>query len=158
MVVKNFWRFVALVVITFGTRTAYRFLDAALPKYMERTLGEGSLYGTILMLNPLSTLLFTPLVAPLVFLLSQYSNMLIGAVVATISCIFPLIESSYTMFALLSVVQGLGESIFSPRFWDYSIQLAPKGMEGTYMALAVVPQFFGSFVSGMLSGVFLDSY
>jgi len=34
------------------------FVDAALPKYMERTLREGSLYGTVLMTNPLAKMVF----------------------------------------------------------------------------------------------------
>jgi hypothetical protein len=99
MVTKNFWRFFTLCCVTFGTRTAYRFLDAALPKYMERTLGSGSYYGTILLVNPLSTLVFAPMVAPLVYVMTPYSNMIVGASITTMSVLFPLIEASYYTFA-----------------------------------------------------------
>ena len=73
LVMKNFWRYVALVWATFGCRFAYRTLDVVLPKYMERTLGEGSLYGTVLLTHPLENLVFAPLLRPLVYLYSNYT-------------------------------------------------------------------------------------
>jgi len=73
LIMKNFWRYVALIWASFGCRFAYRMLDAALPKYMERTLGEGSMYGTVLMTNPMANLVFAPLLTPLVYLYSNYT-------------------------------------------------------------------------------------
>lgn len=67
---KNFWRFIGLISMTIGCRTAYRMLDAVIPKYMERTMGEGSMYGTVLLTNPLGNLVFTPLLTPLVYVYS----------------------------------------------------------------------------------------
>jgi len=66
-VMKNFWRYVLLISITLGCRIAYRMLDSTIPKYMERTIGEGSMYGTVLLSNPLANLFFTPLATPLVY-------------------------------------------------------------------------------------------
>ena len=67
---KNFWRYIGLISVISGCRMAIRMLDATIPKYMERTMGEGSMYGTVLLTNPLGNLVFTPLLTPLVYVYS----------------------------------------------------------------------------------------
>jgi MFS family permease len=158
IITKNFWRYVCLVVATLGVRTAYRALDAILPKYMERTLGEGSYYGIVLMINPFATLFFTPIFTPLIYCMTNYSLIIIGSVIVAASNMFPLFESSYTFYILLVLVQGAGEAIFAPRLFEYTISIAPKGKEGSYMAFASVPMFFGALLSGMISGVLLETF
>jgi len=74
-----------------GIRIVYRSLDATLPKYMERTIGEGAYYGVILMLNPLSILIFTPLFTPLVYYFSTYTLIVIGGFISSMSCMIMLL-------------------------------------------------------------------
>jgi len=54
LITKSFWRYLFLVIATLGCSSAYGYLDSMLPKYMEHTLGEGSMYGVITMINPLT--------------------------------------------------------------------------------------------------------
>ena len=50
---------------------------------------------------------------------------------------------------MLFVVQlSLGESIWSPRWYDYSMSVAPEGREGVFTAMASAPLFLGKFVTG----------
>jgi POT family proton-dependent oligopeptide transporter len=69
-----------------------------------------------------------------------------------------LLEPSYYTCVAFSIVLGIGESIWSPRFYEYSISVSPKGKEGTYMALTSAPMFFASMIAGGLSGNLLEIY
>ena len=52
---------------------------------------------------------------------------------------------------VLFVIQlSLGESIWSPRWYDYSMSVAPEGREGVFTAMASAPLFLGKFVTGTL--------
>ena len=147
-----------LVCMAIGIRIVYRSLDATLPKYMERTLGEGAYYGTILMLNPLTILICTPIFTPLVYYLSNYALIVVGGTISSLSCLIMILEPSYYSCAAFSIVLGIGESIWTPRFYEYSIDVAPKGKEGTYMALTSAPLFFAAMAAGTLSGTLLEGY
>lgn len=52
----------------------------------------------------------------------------------------------------------VGEAIWSPRLMQFTAEIAPKGKEGTYIALSVLPFFFAKFVVGPLSGLLLAWY
>ncbi len=52
----------------------------------------------------------------------------------------------------------VGEAIWSPRLMQFTAEIAPKGKEGTYIALSVLPFFFAKFVVGPMSGLLLDKY
>jgi MFS family permease len=155
---KGFWRYVLLVCMATGIRIVYRSMDATLPKFMERTIGEGAYYGIIMMLNPLAILIFTPLFTPLVYWFTNYTLICVGGFICSASCLFMLLEPSYLTCAAFSFTIGVGESIWSPRFYEYSIDVSPKGKEGTYMALTSAPLFVASMISGVVSGNLLETY
>ena len=51
---------------------------------------------------------------------------------------------------VLFVIQlSLGEAIWSPRWYDYSMSVAPEGREGVFTAMASAPLFLGKFVTGI---------
>lgn len=147
-----------LVCMAIGIRIVYRSLDATLPKFMERTIGQDAYYGTILMLNPLAILAFTPLLTPLVYYFDNYTLITIGGFISSASCMIMLLPQSYTTCVAFSIVLGIGESIWTPRFYEYSIAVAPKGKEGTYMALTSAPLFFASMIAGTMSGALLEGF
>ena len=59
---------------------------------------------------------------------------------------------------LFSVTLSIGESIYSPKTYEYAMMVSPKGREGTYSALASAPLFTAKFFVGGLSGVLLGKY
>ena len=50
--------------------------------------------------------------------------------------------------ALFVVTLSLGESFWSPRWYDYSMSLAPHGREGIFTALASAPLFAAKLPTG----------
>jgi hypothetical protein len=53
---------------------------------------------------------------------------------------------------------SIGEAIWSPRLYQYTAAIAPKGKEGSYMALSLLPYFVAKLVVGMLSGRMLERW
>ena len=52
---------------------------------------------------------------------------------------------------LFVVTLSLGESVWSPRWYDYSMSLAPEGREGIFTALASAPLFAAKLPTGEAS-------
>jgi proton-dependent oligopeptide transporter, POT family len=64
----------------------------------------------------------------------------------------------YWVFLLFVSVFTLGEAIWSPRLMQYSVEIAPKGRESTYLALSLLPFLFAKIVATPLSGRLLAAY
>ncbi len=62
---------------------------------------------------------------------------------------------SVTIFV---IIFSFGEAIFSPRLYQYTAAIAPKGKEGSYMALSLIPYFFAKLIVGVLSGRMLHRW
>ena len=56
------------------------------------------------------------------------------------------------------ILFSIGEAIFSPRLYQYTAAIAPKGKEGSYMALSLLPYFFAKLIVGILSGRMLHRW
>jgi hypothetical protein len=56
------------------------------------------------------------------------------------------------------IVLSLGESIWSPRVYDYTMSVAPDGREASFTALATAPLFAAKIPVGLLSGYLLETY
>lgn len=52
----------------------------------------------------------------------------------------------------------IGEAIWSPRLMQFTAEIAPKGKEGTYIALSILPFFVAKLFVGPLSGWLLQTY
>ena len=52
----------------------------------------------------------------------------------------------------------VGEAIWSPRLMQFTAEIAPKGKEGTYIALSVLPWFASKFIVGPMSGLLVKAY
>ena len=88
-------------MLTFGTLCAHRFLDAALPKYMDRTIEENSMYGTMLMIVSVSTVIFAPILTPLVYVYSNYTLIIVGSIIIAGTTFLPLIDANYLVISLM---------------------------------------------------------
>ncbi|HPD32020.1 MAG TPA: MFS transporter [Phycisphaerae bacterium] len=64
----------------------------------------------------------------------------------------------YVMIFLFIVLLSLGESIYSPRLYEYAACIAPKGQEASYMALSYLPFFLAKLFVATFSGVLLARY
>lgn len=64
----------------------------------------------------------------------------------------------YVSIVLFTILMSIGEAIWSPRLYEYTASIAPKGQEATYMSLSILPFFVAKFGVGMLSGNLLAWY
>jgi dipeptide/tripeptide permease len=66
--------------------------------------------------------------------------------------------AAYWPLIFMILVFTIGEAIWSPRLMQFTAEIAPKGREGTYIALAVLPFFVAKFFVGPLSGWLVKTY
>ncbi|MCK5807420.1 MFS transporter [bacterium] len=52
----------------------------------------------------------------------------------------------------------IGEAIWSPRLMQFTAEIAPKGKEGTYIALSMLPWLLAKFFVGPMSGILIHEY
>ena len=64
----------------------------------------------------------------------------------------------YVSIFLFTVFLSLGEALWSPRLYEYSAAIAPRGQEASYMALSMLPFFGAKLLVGGLSGPLLTRF
>lgn len=69
----------------------------------------------------------------------------------------PPVPEYWSLIIFISVFT-IGEAIWSPRLMQFTAEVAPKGKEGTYIALSVLPFFVAKFFVGPMSGMLLNAY
>ena len=67
-------------------------------------------------------------------------------------------NSEYWPLILFIVVFTIGEAIWSPRLTQFTAEIAPKGREGTYISLSLLPFFVAKFFVGPMSGWLVKTY
>ncbi len=70
----------------------------------------------------------------------------------------PLSHVYLILILLQIVIFAFGEVIWSPRLSEYTVTIAPKGQEASYMGLAALPMFLAKPINGWLSGKLLTNY
>jgi dipeptide/tripeptide permease len=70
----------------------------------------------------------------------------------------PIGEAHYLMALLCMVLLTVGEVVWSPKLYEYTAAIAPKGQEGTYLGLALIPYFLAKTFVSALSGHLLERW
>jgi len=153
-----FWRFVLLAVLLLGVRSIYRHLDATFPKYMVRNFGKDAPFGSLIALNPFCVVIVTILSAPLGLTYHPVPVIIFGSFISSLSPLVLALGTTYTNAIIFVLLLSIGEGIWSPRLYEYSVMIAEKGREGTYMALAAAPMFLATLLTGATSGTLLERY
>jgi POT family proton-dependent oligopeptide transporter len=154
----SFLRFLVVCLITLNVRMIFRHLDATLPKYMLREFGADVAKGTIYSINPALIIVLVPLVTSATSNVDPLQMIHVGSYISAASVFALAISTSITACIIFVTVLSIGEAIWSPRLYDYAMQVCPEGREGTYMALSSAPLFLAKLPVGMLSGVLLQKY
>jgi MFS family permease len=155
---KSFWKFVCMIILLMGVRIVYRHLDATFPKYMIREFGKNVMYGSIIAINPFLIVILIPIFAPLSYQFSAYAQITFGAFITSLSPFFLLYGPQIWSCVMFVVILSIGEALWSPRLYEYTIFITEKGREGIYMALASSPMFIATLVTGATSGLFLEKF
>eukprot|EP00300_Choanocystis_sp_HF-7_P042714 c9421_g1_i1.p1 GENE.c9421_g1_i1~~c9421_g1_i1.p1 ORF type:complete len:499 (-),score=121.94 c9421_g1_i1:84-1580(-) len=154
---ERFWRFMLFITFLIGVKMVFRHLDATFPKWMTRSFGEEVAFGTIYAINPFLVIVLVPVVASYSKDVNALLVITIGAWLSAVS-VFLLVWKSIIAAILFVVLLSVGESIWSPRLYEYTTMIAPKGREGTYASLSSAPYFVAKLGVGYIGGVLLESY
>ncbi len=184
---KSFYRFLAFMTLVVGVRMIYYQLFYTFPKYGIRELGEGAPVGQLSgVLNEVLILVLVPICGVLTQKVSAYRMVTVGSLISALSVFFialptawfkPLadgwlgnlighewlgvqgvVNPLYVSIFFFIVMLSVGEAVWSPRLYEYSAAIAPKGQEASYMALSMLPYFLAKFLVGGSSGWLLTKY
>jgi len=154
----SFWKFLAVCLLTLNVRMIFRHLDATLPKYMLREFGPDTAKGTVYAINPAMIIVLVPLITAGTREVDPLLMIHHGAYVSAASVFFLVLSTSVWACVAFVVVLSIGEAIWSPRLYDYTMKMCSEGREGTYMALSSAPLFLAQLPVGAMSGFLLERY
>lgn len=155
---RRFWRFLAVCLITLNVRMIFRHLDATLPKYMIREFGDDVKKGTIYSINPAMIIVLVPLVTAATTTTDPLIMIHHGSYISALSVGFLVLSTSIPACILFVVTLSIGEAVWSPRLYDYTMSVVPEGREGTYMAITSAPLFLAKLPVGFMSGYLLQRF
>jgi proton-dependent oligopeptide transporter, POT family len=151
-----FWRFLVLVFLLLGVRCVFLYLHLMCPKYWLRVIGPDAPIGTLLAINPILVIIGLILVIPFLGRFSVYGMLVYGSLISAASLFILAIPAHGSTIYLTTIcaliVLTVGEIIWSPRLTEYTAAIAPKGQEGTYLGLSVIPYFLAKLIVTFASG------
>jgi len=183
---RYFWYFISIIGAVVFTRLVFIHFHITFPKYGLRVWGQGAPIGAVYgVLNPIIIVFSVPVVAYFCKKAGSYWMLLIGTTISSLACFLTLVpqeklawlsstsfgefifkyflnisqgDASYWPMILCVLVFSLGEAIWSPRLMQFSADIAPKGREGTYLALSILPYFLAKLLASPMSGWLLEYY
>jgi MFS family permease len=155
---KAFWRFMLLVGLLSLVRMIFQHMHFTWPKYVTRELGEQFPWGTIWALNSLLILGLAPLATALTARMPLLNVLLVGAFISAASPFLLCFGASYAFQLAMVVMLTIGEALWSPRSYEYTVAMAPRGRESTYVSLASLPYFVAKFLVAPTSGYLLAAW
>ena len=182
----GFYKFLAFLSLAVFIKMIFVHMDYTYPTFGIRELGEGAPVGHLYGLNNLLIVILAPLVGVLTQRISAYRMVIFGSFIAAASVFImtvppewfrPLadgwvghyiahvwlgvsgtVNPYYVMIFLFVLFLSIGEAFYSPRLYEYTAAIAPKGQEASYMAMSSLPFFLAKIGVGPLSGVLLAQF
>jgi hypothetical protein len=65
-------------------------------------------------------------------------------------------RAHYLMALFCMIIVTIGEVAWSPKLYEYTAAIAPKGQEGTYLGLSLIPWFLAKTLTSAFSGHMLE--
>lgn len=128
------------------------------PIYVSRTFGEDAPREYITLINPAAIAIFQVLIGRVTQRIPPVAAMALGVALGSGSMLLMGIVPSLVGACLSFLVFAFAEMVFAPRYYEYVSSFAPKGREGLYMGLSIVPLGIGGLVGGVLSGRLIAAY
>ncbi|HZL45956.1 MAG TPA: MFS transporter [Opitutaceae bacterium] len=162
------WRLLVLIALTLGVRAVYAYMYLLMPKYWLRTIGPDAAFGTLNAINPVGIVIGLVLFIPLANKFNLFNMLVYGSMFSALS-LFPLavpwtfygsniVTAHYVMALLCMILLTIGEVAWSPKLYEYTAAIAPKGQEGTYLGLSMVPWFLAKTLVSVFSGHLLERW
>lgn len=162
------WRLLVLIALILGVRAVYAYLYLLMPKYWLRTIGPDAAIGTLNAINPIGIVIGLILFIPIANRFNVFSMLIYGAMISAFS-LFPLAlpwrlfgsdiaAAHYVMALVCMIIVTVGEVAWSPKLYEYTAAIAPKGQEGTYLGLSLLPWFLAKTLVSAFSGHMLEHW
>ena len=178
---RAFWVYMGMLAILIFVRLTFYIFHLMFPTYAIRVFGSdfpvASIFGS---LNPVMIIFLVPLISALTVNIRSYTMLLWGTGLSAASVFLCFLPESISMsladtgfgtwvfdywleapvgnqdpfvisLVIFIMVFTVGEAIWSPRLMQFSAEIAPRGKEGAYIALAMLPYFLGKAGAGVLS-------
>ena len=167
-----FKRMLVLMAVLLGVRAVFLYMYLLLPLYWTRTIeavsGEKTDMGLLQAINPILIVVGIILFIPFSNRFNVFSMLIFGAMISASSLLImvlpwqffgnDLAQSYFTMSVLMLVVLSIGEVIWSPKLNEYIASIAPKGQEGSYLGMSMIPWFAAKLLVGAMSGHLLTRW
>jgi len=155
---KPFWRFMLFVGLLVFVKLIFSHHSFTFPKYVTRELGEDFPQGAFQAINPILIIVLVPVATALTRHMSAFWVIVLGSIVTAFSPFVLMFGASYGTILGMILLLSLGECLWSPRLYEYTASIAPRGREASYMGLSSMPMFFAKMIVGPLSGWLLTRY
>lgn len=155
---RAFWGFMLFVTLLVFVKLIFQHAHQTWPKYTLREFGTGFDFAWYWSINPFLVMIFT---APMTALTRRYSAfwcIVVGALITAGSVFFMVFSTSVWASVAFVITLSIGEMIWSPRLYEYTAVIAPKGREASYMGLSSIPLFFAKMQVALISGRLLAAY
>ena len=153
-----FWRFMLFVSLLVLVKLIFQHAHLTWPKYTLRVFGESFPFAEYWAINPAMIILLTPLVTALTRHRSAFQCIVWGSLLSAGSVFFMAASTTPAASVAFIVTLSLGEALWSPRLYEYTAMIAPRGREASYMGLSQLPMFLAKPVVGTLSGAMLTAW
>lgn len=134
----TFRRFAVLCLLLVNLRAIFRHLDATQPTYLVRCFGDNVPKGSLYAINPFMIIFLTPGVAAITNTYDHFNMIKYGGFVAAASPFFLACFTEIWAVAMMNVVLSLGEAIYSPRLYLYTMIIAPEVSKRYSLYLSVL--------------------
>lgn len=156
---ETFWRFTALVALLLGVRAVFLYMAVLLPKYWLRVIGPDAPVGTLQAINPILIVVGIIVMLPIQRKFDVFSMLVFGAIISSMSLLVMVFATHGNQVFWVSVISlvvlSIGELVWSPRLSEYTAAIAPKGQEGVYLGLSMMPWFLAKTIVAAMSGYLL---
>lgn len=158
LVLKKFWRMMALVGLLIMVRAIFTHLGTTLPLYMTREMGDDAHFGFVMAYHSIVMMIGAVIFTSCIYYLSNFALIWIGSVLAALSPLVLLFGANYITIGVFVTLISIGESIWAPRLLDYTLELAPHGRQAFFLAIASSPFAVAMVIAGLAAGFLLDEY
>ncbi len=161
-------RLLVLIALILGVRAIYTYLYLLMPKYWLRTIGPDAAIGTLSAINPIGIVIGLVLFIPIANRFNVFKMLVYGAIISSLSLLpmavpwtaynTTIASAHYQMAIACMILLTVGEVVWSPKLYEYTAAIAPKGQEGAYLGMSLIPWFLAKTVVSALSGHMLERW
>jgi len=161
-------RLLVLIALTLGVSAVYVYMYLLMPKYWLRTIGPDAAIGTLSAINPIGIVIGLVLFIPMANRFNVFKMLIFGAMFSSISLLpmaipwtayhTTIAAAHYQMAFACMILLTIGEVVWSPKLYEFTAVIAPKGQEGAYLGMSLIPWFLAKTVVSALSGHMLERW